>query len=198
MKLEDDFQNGLAAWQSGVDMTRSRSYSNSGVARPARLALFGPSLAMTDYRLEFSVLLECKGVGWVFRAADRRNYCAMRIALLTARPPYTAAIVRYPVIAGKEGPRVQSRIPLYVEPNSQCRVQVDVKGNNFTTFVQGQAVDYWSDGSLRSGGVGFFCEKGERARLLWARVSHQDDFLGRWCASLAPNHPQAGEGRRNQ
>ena len=39
--------------------------------------------------------------------------------------------------------------------------------------------------SLVAGGVGFFSEAGERARLYWMRVSRNDDWLGHVCAMLA-------------
>jgi hypothetical protein len=78
------------------------------------------------------------------------------------------------------------------------RVRVDVRDQNFTTTVQGQVVDFWSDDRLSRGGVGFFSEKGERARLRWMEVSHQYDALGRLCALLAPYSIQSGNGSLNR
>jgi hypothetical protein len=66
------------------------------------------------------------------------------------------------------------------------RVRVDVRGNDFVTSVQGQVVDVFSDDRLPRGGVGFFSEAGEDARLRWVEVSHQYDMLGRLCAYLVP------------
>jgi hypothetical protein len=66
------------------------------------------------------------------------------------------------------------------------RIQVIVRGGDFTVLTQGQVVDFWSDNRLRHGGVGFFCNRGEHARLSWVEVSHQYDALGRLCAYLAP------------
>ena len=36
-----------------------------------------------------------------------------------------------------------------------------------------------------AGGVGFFSDAGERARLYWLRVARNDDWLGHVCAMLA-------------
>jgi len=46
-------------------------------------------------------------------------------------------------------------------------------------------VDSWTDDALPSGGVGFFSEAGEKARLYWMKVYKNDDWLGRICAILS-------------
>jgi len=46
-------------------------------------------------------------------------------------------------------------------------------------------VDSWTDDTLRKGGVGFFAETGERARIYWMKIFKNDDFLGRVCAYLS-------------
>jgi hypothetical protein len=51
--------------------------------------------------------------------------------------------------------------------------------------VEGQEVDSWTDDVLPSGGVGFFSEAGEKARLYWMKVYKNDDWLGRVCAYLS-------------
>jgi hypothetical protein len=59
-------------------------------------------------------------------------------------------------------------------------------GNDFIVTVQDETVDTWTDARLKKGGVGFFCGRGEKARLRWVSVSHQYDTLGRLCAFLVP------------
>jgi hypothetical protein len=53
------------------------------------------------------------------------------------------------------------------------------------TSIEGQEVDRWTDDTLASGGVGFFSEPGEQARLYWMRLAVHDDWLGRICAYLS-------------
>jgi hypothetical protein len=65
------------------------------------------------------------------------------------------------------------------------RVEVAVKGDRITTSIEGQTVDSWMDDTLVKGGVGFFAEAGERARIYWMKLSRNEDFLGRVCAYLA-------------
>ncbi len=119
-----------------------------------------------------------------------QNYYAMKIVLLSTRPPYPAALRRYAVIEGEQDDEVQSPATLYIAPNTPFPVRVDIKGNQFIASIHGREVDSWSDGRLKSGGVGFFTEKWARNRLLWMRVSNQDDFLGKLCAVIAPHLPQ--------
>jgi hypothetical protein len=47
-------------------------------------------------------------------------------------------------------------------------------------------VDFWRDDKLKAGGFGFFSDTGERARVYWMKLSHQDDFIGRVCAYFGP------------
>jgi hypothetical protein len=54
-------------------------------------------------------------------------------------------------------------------------VALDVKGSRFRAFVENQEVDSWNDDRLRNGGVGFFSETGEHARLYWVKVSKNTD-----------------------
>ena len=62
---------------------------------------------------------------------------------------------------------------------------VDVRGNRFVTSINGEEVDSFIDSTRIAGGVGFFSDAGERARLYWMKVSRNDDWLGHVCAMLA-------------
>jgi hypothetical protein len=66
------------------------------------------------------------------------------------------------------------------------RFRVETRGGDFTILVEGEVVDSFSDNSLKTGGIGFFCGRGEKARLRWVEVSHQYDTLGKVCAYFAP------------
>ncbi len=182
----DDFRSGLDAWQSRSNLTRSWSYDATGFVRPGPLAVFKPSVDLTDYRFEFLGEIDQKAIGWAFRAEDLNNYYAMKFVVVKPGPLPLVHIVRYAVINGKEGPHVEKPLPLMVRADMLYRVLVDARGSDFTIMAQGQVVDFWSDNRLRHGGIGFFCNRGEKARLRWVEVSHQYDALGRLCAYLAP------------
>jgi hypothetical protein len=182
----DDFRSGLDAWESHSNLTTSWSYDAIGFVRPGPLAIFKPTIDLSDYRFDFLAEIEQKALGWAFRAEDLKNYYAMKLVVVKPGPLPLVHIVRYAVINGKEGPHVDKPLPMNVRTDMLYRIEVNARGSDFTIMVQGQVVDFWSDNRLRHGGIGFFCNRGERARLRWVEVSHQYDALGRLCAYLAP------------
>jgi hypothetical protein len=193
----DDFRSGLDAWESRSNLTRTWSYDAAGFVRPGPLALFKPTLDLTDYRMEFLGEIDQKAIGWAFRAEDLNNYYAMKFVVVKPGPLPLVHMVRYAVINGKEGPHVDKPLPITVRTDMLYRVQVDARGGDFTILAQGQVVDFWSDNRLQHGGVGFFENRGERARLRWVEVSHQYDALGRLCAYLAPYGLEGRNGNIN-
>jgi hypothetical protein len=141
---------------------------------------------LTDYRMEFLGQLEKKGMGWAVRATDPDNYEAVRLVVTRPGPLPLVDLVHYSVIGGKQVDRVARPLPLTIRTDMMFRARMDVEGDDFTLIIQGQIVDFWSDGRLKRGGIGFFCQKGEVARLRWVEVSHHYDLLGRLCAYLTP------------
>lgn len=196
--LSDDFRSGLGEWQGKGDWSKYWSYDPAGFVRTGPLALYQPSLALTNYHMEFLGQIEKRAMGWVVRARDTENYYALKLILGRTGPLPSVTIERYAVINGKEQPRTRTRLPLQVQDDTLYRVGVDVKDSHYTLTVQGHVVDYWRDDRLPSGGVGFFSGKGEQARLRWVEVSHQYDFLGRLCAFLAPYSVPEREGSLRQ
>jgi hypothetical protein len=193
----DDFRSGLDAWESHSNLTRSWSYDAAGFVRPGPLAIFKPTVDLSDYRFEFLGEIDQKAMGWAFRAQDLNNYYAMKFVVVKPGPLPLVHIVRYAVINGKEGPHVDKPLPMTVRTDMLYRIQVNARGSDFTILAQGQVVDFWTDSRLSHGGVGFSCNRGERARLRWVEVSHQYDALGRLCAYLAPYGIEGRNGNIN-
>jgi hypothetical protein len=193
----DDFRSGLDAWESRSNLTTSWSYDATGFVQPGPLAVFKPSIDMSDYRFEFLGEIDQKGMGCAFRAKDLNNYYALKFTVVKPGPLPLIRMVRYTVINGKEGPHVEKPLPLTVRKDSLYRVMLNVQGSDFTIMAQGQVVDFWSDDRLKRGGVGFFCGRGEKARVRWIEVSHQYDTLGRLCAYLAPYGIEGRNGNWN-
>jgi hypothetical protein len=186
-EVGDDFHAGLVNWDgNGKNLVKSWNFDKEGFVRPGRLAIYKPSHDMSDYKLEFLTQVERKGVGWVFRAADDQNYYAMKLAVTEPGPRPLVALIRYQVIDGKKESRGETPLQVMMHNNQPYRVVVDVKGNQFLTSIEGQVVDSWSDDRLKTGGVGFFTEGSEKARLYWMKISKNTDFLGKLCAMLVP------------
>jgi hypothetical protein len=182
----DDFRSGLDAWNSHSKLTSTWSYDAAGFVEPGPLAIFKPTTDLSDYHFEFLGEIDRRAMGFAFRAKNLDNYYAVKFVTVQPGPLPVVHLVRYAVINGRAGSRVEKPLPLTARPDMFYRVAVDVRGGDFTIRVQDQIVDFWSDNRLRRGGVGFFCERGERARLRWVEVTHQYDMLGKLCAFLAP------------
>ena len=112
----DDFRSGLDAWDSRSNLTRTWSYDAAGFVRPGPLAVFKPTVDLTDYRFEFLGEIDQKAMGWAFRAQDLDNYYAMKFVVVKPGPLPLVHMVRYAVINGKEGPHVDKPLPLTVRP----------------------------------------------------------------------------------
>jgi hypothetical protein len=140
---------------------------------------------MRNYLVEFSAQIQKGGVGFVVRAADEKNYQAIKLVTLKAGPLPTVAIQRYALLDGKEVNRHQTILPVTVSADTVYRVSLDVNDQSFTLMVQGQVVDFWSEEQLKAGGAGFFSAKGEKALIQNIRMSHQADTIGKLFAALA-------------
>ena len=184
-EVGDNFHAGLASWD-GKNFAKSWVFDKEGFIRPGRLALYKPSHEMQDYKLEFLTQVERKGVNWVVRAADDHNYYGMKLAVTEPGPRPLVALVRYVVIDGKRESHGEMPVQVMMHNNRPYRVEVDVKGNKFLTSIEGQVVDSWSDDRLKTGGVGFFTEGSEKARLYWMKITKNSDFLGKLCSILVP------------
>jgi len=192
--LVDDFCAGMGAWSGARNWAETWSYDRAGFIQTGALALYRPSMRLSDYRFEFLGQIARKGMGWAFRARDTDNYYAMKIVFTGSGPMPKAVILRYAVIDGKPGPATKLPLPLDVRPDMMYRIRVDAEGPNFTAQFQDRIIDVWSDTQLAAGGVGLFSDKGEIAKVRWIEVSHHSDFLGKLCAYLAPFDAQGTGG----
>jgi len=136
-----------------------------------QITIYRPSLKLSDYRIEFKGEIEHKSLGWVFRATDPQNYYAMKLAITTPGLEPKISLVKSVVSEGKETQAGKTPINLNVRLDTQYSVRVDVQGSKFTTYLQGQQVDTWTDDQLKVGGAGFLNEREERGRIKSVSVS---------------------------
>ena len=185
LKLAENFR-GLENWE-GDAKARPVGWLKhpDGYVKAGALALFRPSLKFKDYHMEFFGQIEAKSIGWTVRATDTMNYHAMKLSVVEAGMRPFVALVHYNVVDGKSGHRTQTPLNIMVHNNRPMQFAVDVRGTRVVTSIDGEEVDSFIDNTLVAGGVGFFSEEGERARLYWMSVSRNDDWLGRVCAMLA-------------
>jgi hypothetical protein len=185
VNLQEDFHAGFTAWSGKPGWEKTWSIDGSGSAQPGRLALYRETIPLTDYRLEFQAQIQAKALGFVLRAADTNNYQAVKIAIVKPGPLASIALVRYPVIDGREGHKTQLSIPLIARSDTLYRMLVTVEGDHFSVTVNDQFADAWSEARFKSGGIGFFSDKGEVARLRSVHVIDKEDFLGWLCYQVS-------------
>jgi hypothetical protein len=140
----------------------------TGSARGRQLSLYRPSIAASDYRLDFLGRIERKSLGWVFRAADSSNYYA---AKLEASGGQTLTITRFAVIHGFEGIHIQRTLRLPAGAGDMLKVGLEARGPRFTISVQNQLVEDWEDDRLKSGGVGFLNEREESGQVASIQIA---------------------------
>lgn len=184
VELADDFSFGLDSWDSrnGTAWT----YDQTGFIRPRSLALYRPSMSLTDYSVQFLGKIDYAAIGWVVRAVDFNNYHAVKLVQRGGGPLPRYTIVRYSVVDGKEGPRIEHPLPLNLYKDTLFRIRMDIRGSDYAILVQDSVVDSWSDDRFPFGGVGFFSGRGEESRVRWVQVTYQNDLIGKICAWFAP------------
>lgn len=123
--------------------------------------IFRPSMTMSDYRFEFVGQIESKGLGWVFRAVNARNYYALKLETSGGG----LVLSRAAIINGEETQKAEIPLPRAVPGEKGYKVQTDVLGSTFRTYINDDLADTWSDDRLRIGGVGLLKDAGELAQV---------------------------------
>jgi len=182
-RYREDFTQGLGDWNSGSHAASEWSYT-AGTVRPGKLRLWKRSLDMADYQFEFQAAIERKALSWVFRATDDRNYYATKLAVNRGDDKASGTrVMRYVVLNGVQQDRTLLPSPIDLKPMESYRIRVNVRGGSFSTLVNDQLVDHWSDSRLSRGGVGFFADPGETAAVHWVTITDRESIFSRLFAS---------------
>lgn len=136
-----------------------------GMRAGREITIYQPSLKLSDYRLAFQGSIDTKSIGWVFRALDPENYYAMKLMNVSSGLTPKVALFKYLVFHGRQTQVGRVPINLPIQPDMVFDIRVDVQGPRFTTYIQGQQVDSWTDDQLKVGGAGFLNEREERGKV---------------------------------
>jgi hypothetical protein len=60
---------------------------------------------------------------------------------------------------------VETPLHVTVPMGGRYKIRFEAMGNRFTTWVQGQRVEQWTDARLSSGGAGLYAEGAEQSVL---------------------------------
>ena len=168
--LEEHFGNGWTNWLGGV---ADWKLDVAGV-RTGSLALFVPSIELDDYDLEFLARIDHHSINWVYRAHDFNEYFQGTIAVA---PGGGFTFSRAAVAGGVAEPAVTLPVcpPSTAKPSpggkTALTVRMRVRGGDFTLYLDGQAIDTWTDARFPIGGIGFVGTPENRARLYWVRLT---------------------------
>jgi hypothetical protein len=136
-----------------------------GVRTLRDISVLRPTLSMSDYRLEFEAQIESKALGWIYRAQDVKNYYVSKLEIVKPGINPTVALVRYAVLNGEEQPHAQFPLNMPVRVDTTYKIRFDAVGDHFTTWVQDQKIDEWTDARLKTGGIGLYSDRGESRNL---------------------------------
>ncbi|MBI1897606.1 MAG: hypothetical protein HYZ57_17470 [Acidobacteria bacterium] len=146
--------------------------ADASVNRGKQISIYRPTMNMADYRMEFRGQIERKAMGWIFRARDPKNYYVMKLEQIKPGAEPVVALVKYAVINGKDDTHTQVLLPLKVNLATVYEIRLDVRGNSFTTHIQDQQVDIWTDDRIKLGGAGFYADAGERAQVKTSQFAY--------------------------
>jgi alpha-L-rhamnosidase len=124
-----------------------------------------PGTDWTDYTLEMDIMVVNGAAGPFFRAQDADNFYMWQIN--TAQGP--APLLR-PHIRANGSWQVLDPVSLEEvmgdDPHGQHRLRIDIDGDQFTTYIDGQQVDQRTDSTHAQGSIGFrqYAGGGEHGR----------------------------------
>jgi hypothetical protein len=144
----------------------------AGVARRRVISRYKPARGKRDYSFEFSGQIQQRAMGWVFRVKDARNYYCLKLERIGDGVGAKFQLVKFAVVNGEEQPHrlVELREPL--TPGAPVKVRLDVRGQQFSTQINGRPVDVWIDNQIADGTVGLSNENGERALVDAVKVTY--------------------------
>lgn len=178
VRLRTDLAADLGGWMgSGGKAIRGVGFA------PGSLRLWKPTLKSKDYDWTFQAAIEKKGMGWAYRAADAQHYYASRILLSKPGVLSGASIVRYGLDGEKTFRRMELPLPIPLHRERRYDITVQVRGDQFRTWIDGRLVDEWTDKQYRAGGVGLFASDDEIAHVTRTDFNEIKGILSRWMAA---------------
>ncbi|MBI2685828.1 MAG: hypothetical protein HYX27_05900 [Acidobacteria bacterium] len=174
--IEDRFQAGLRNWLPAPGTGMSGWRMENGLIRPGGLRIWDESRNLADYSFQFEGKVENNALGWVVRAPNHNNYYAAKLSIPERGGNTRPEIVRFSVIQGQESRRQHFPIPIQIAKGEFYDYEVRAVGDRILTMVGGRVVDQWRDARFRTGGVGFFSERGDKSSIRWAKLQEGESI----------------------
>jgi len=174
--IEDRFQTGLRSWLPAPGSGPAGWRSENGLVKPGGLRIWNESRNLADYSFQFEGRVESNSLGWVVRAPNHHNYYASKLLIPEKGSSTRPEIVRFSVIQGQESRRLHLPIPVALSREEFYQYEVKAVGDRIVTLVGGRVVDQWRDARFRTGGVGFFNERGDKSSIRWAKLNEGESL----------------------
>jgi hypothetical protein len=133
--------------------------------RQRRVSVLRSSMNLSAYRVDFESSIQMEALGWVYRAQDPKNFYVSKIEFQKPGVNPVYALVHYAVINGVEQPKSETPLHVSVPMGGAYKIRFEAVENRFTTWVQGQRVEQWTDARLSAGGAGLYGEGAEQSLL---------------------------------
>ncbi len=176
LQIEDKFQAGLRNWLPAPGTGMSGWRIDNGLMRPGGLRIWDESRNLADYSFQFEGRVESRSLGWVVRAPNHNNYYAAKLSIPERGGNARPEIIRFSVIQGQESRRQHFPIPVVLEKGEFYEYEVRAVGDRILTIIGGRVVDQWRDARFRTGGVGFFSERGDKSSIRWAKLQEGESI----------------------
>ncbi len=176
LQIEDKFQAGLRNWLPAPGTGMSGWRIDNGLMRPGGLRIWDESRNLADYSFQFEGRVESRSLGWVVRAPNHNNYYAAKLSIPERGGNARPEIIRFSVIQGQESRRQHFPIPVLLEKGEFYEYEVRAVGDRILTIIGGRVVDQWRDARFRTGGVGFFSERGDKSSIRWAKLQEGESI----------------------
>jgi len=132
---------------------------------PRRISLLRGYNDLTNFRMEFEGTIDDKALGWVIRAADAKNYYAMKLEIVTPGRDPVVVLKRFAVINGQDQDVIQVPLSSTSRLDTFYKIRVETLGDQFTVWVQDRKVDQWKDSRIGSGAIGLYNDRMERGSV---------------------------------
>lgn len=176
ISIEERFHSGLGDWLPAPGAGPGGWKLENGLIHPGGLRIWDESRNLGDYSFQFEGRVENKSLGWVIRAANHHNYYAAKLSIPERGGALRPEIVRFSVIQGQESRRQRFPLPIQIDKENFYEYEVRAVGDRILTMIGGRVVDQWRDARFRTGGVGFFSERGDKSSIRWAKLQEGESI----------------------
>jgi hypothetical protein len=148
-----------------ADATWVEGWSEDAARQGRRITLFKSSLPLSDYRVQFEGQIETKALGWVYRAADPRNYYVAKLEIVKPGLEPTVAFSRFAVIQGKDEAKQSAVLRRTVRLDTLYKIRFEAVGSRFTVWIGDEKIEEWTDDRISAGAPGLVSDRGESSSL---------------------------------